>query len=414
MKTLIVDDEIVSRKKLQKIMEYLCDCVAVDNGEEALREAKSEKPPDLILLDIIMPGMTGYEVLGKLKEEPRTRDIPVIFLSAMDDKDDVIRGLQGGAVDYITKPFHAAEVKARVLNHLNLKRMSEDLKAQNITLEKQVQEIQDKTELLRQKDIQLLEMDRIAGIGTLAAGIAHEINNPLGFLKSSLDFLLKSTNMMIDAIHYWDDKPVPEPLLTEYRKFLDDKNFNHLTETKDKRFERIQRGIERIMKIVNSLRSFSRVDMAVVEDLDINRSIDEAVDILSTQDSGNIEFVKEFAGLPTITCSPNELNQCLLHVIKNAVDAVAGKGVIRISTAYDDAGKEITIQVTDNGIGMSPEVLRQAFHPFFTTKPVGSGTGVGLSLTERIIKSHDGTIRIDSIEGQGTTVTMTLPVRGEG
>ena len=189
MKTLVVDDELVSRKKLEKIMQSLGECEPVENGEDALKIAMTENPPDLILLDIMMPGMGGYEVCKRLKAAPETKDIPVIFLSAMDDKADIIQGLEMGAVDYITKPFHKAEVKARALTHLSLKKMREGLYAQNIILERQVKEIQEKTEQLRQKDLQLIEMDRIAGIGTLAAGIAHEINNPLGFVKSSVGFL---------------------------------------------------------------------------------------------------------------------------------------------------------------------------------------------------------------------------------
>ena len=173
-------------------MENLGDCAAAENGEDGLKIATSENPPDLILLDILMPGMDGYGVLERLQNIPRTKEIPVIFLSAMDEKRDVIRGLEMGAVDYITKPFHSAEVKARVRTHLSLK---------------------EKTEQLRQKDLQLIEMDRMAGIGTLAAGIAHEINNPLGFIKSSVGSLKKGLNKMIGVVKYWDDKPVSESLM---------------------------------------------------------------------------------------------------------------------------------------------------------------------------------------------------------
>ena len=389
MRILIIDDEFVSRKKLQKIMENLTECEAVERGEDGLKIALSENPPDLILLDIMMPEMDGYEVLEKLKDDPQTKGIPVIFLSALDEKEDIIRGLEMGAVDYIAKPFHKAEVKARVLTHLSLK---------------------EKTEQLRQKDLQLIEMDRIAGIGTLAAGIAHEINNPLGFVKSSAGFLKKSLDKMIEAARYWDDKPVPEPLLKDYHDYLARINFDHLTNSLDSRYDRVKRGIERIMKIVNSLKSFSKVDMEAAGKININKSIEEAIEILSTQDEKGIEFVKELREIPLIGCSPNEINQCLLHVLKNALDAIDQKGTIKITTSYDEKEDEVNVRIIDNGKGMSPRVLRQAQHPFFTTKPVGSGTGVGLSLTERIIKRHDGYINISSKENEGTTVTMTFSV----
>lgn len=413
MKILIVDDELVSRKKLEKIMESLGECESVENGEDALKIAMTENPPDLILLDIMMPGMGGYEVCKRLKAAPETKDIPVIFLSAMDDKADIIQGLEMGAVDYITKPFHKAEVKARALTHLSLKKMREDLYTQNIILESQVKEIQEKTDQLRQKDLQLIEMDRIAGIGTLAAGIAHEINNPLGFVKSSIGFLKKGMDKMVGALGYWDDKPVSEPLLKDYNDYLAQINFEHLTGSLDTKFDRIQRGIERIMKIVNSLRSFSRLDMEAIGKIDINQSIEDAVEILSTQDAKDVELIKELQEVPLMKCSPNEINQCLLHVLKNALDAVDHKGIIKMMTSYNEDENQTIVRIVDNGKGMSPEVLRQALNPFFTTKPVGSGTGTGLSLTERIIKRHGGMINVSSKEGEGTTVTMTLPVDGE-
>ncbi len=410
MKILIVDDELVSRRTLQKLMDSFGQCDAVENGEEALKIATSESPPDLILLDIMMPGMDGYEVCEKLKADPQTKEIPVIFLSANTEIEDIIRGFELGAVDYITKPFHKTEVKARAQTHLSLKEMREELHAQNIVLERQIEEIQEKTEELRQKDLQLIEMDRIAGIGTLAAGIAHEINNPLGFLKSSMGSVKKGVDKMVAAVKYWDDKSVPEPLMNGYKEYLAETNLDHIIESLDARFDRIKRGIERIMKIVNSLKSFSRLDMETVGKLDINKSIEDAVDVLSTEEVKDVEFVKELVEVPLVECSGNEINQCLLHVLKNALDAVAPAGTIKMTTSYNDKEDQIIVRIADNGKGMSPEEARQALNPFFTTKAVGSGTGVGLSLTETIIKRHGGMIDLSSTEGEGTMVTMTLPV----
>ena len=389
MRILIIDDEFVSRKKLQKIMENLTECEAVERGEDGLKIALSENPPDLILLDIMMPEMDGYEVLEKLKDNPQTKDISVIFLSALDEKKDIIRGLEMGAVDYISKPFHRAEVKARVLTHLSLK---------------------EKTEQLREKDLQLIEMDRLVGIGTLAAGIAHEINNPLGFVKSSAGFLKKSLDKMIGAVRYWDDRPIPEPLLKDYNDYLAQIHFDHLANTVDTKYDRIQRGIERIMKIVNNLKGFSRVNMETFGKIDINKSIEEVLEIISLQDIKDVEFIREFGEVPLMDCSPKEINQCLLHILKNALDAIDQEGTIKITTFCDEKKDEVSIRIIDNGKGMSPEVLRQAQNPFFTTKPVGSGTGIGLSLTERITKRHGGKINITSKEDEGATVTMTFSV----
>lgn len=413
MKVLIVDDELVSRMKLQKIMESFGECKLAENGEDALKIAMSENSPDIIFLDIEMPGMDGYEVCRRLKADPKIKDIPVIFLTAHTEIESVTRGFELGAVDYITKPFYKAEVKARARTHLSLKKMREDLYKKNVILENQVKEIREKTEQLREKDLQLLEMDRVAGIATLAAGIAHEINNPLSFVKSSIGFIKKSVDKMVGAARYWDDKPVSEPLRKDYKDYLTQINFDHAATSLGEKFDRIKKGIERIMKIVNSLRSFSRVDREEIGKIDINKSIEDAIEILSVQELEDMKFVKELQEAPLMECSANAINQCLLHTIQNAIDAVDGSGIIKIISSYNEKENQILVKIIDNGKGMSSEVIRQAFNPFFTTKAVGSGTGVGLSMTERIIKRHGGKINISSKEGEGTTVTMLLPVIGE-
>lgn len=283
----------------------------------------------------------------------------------------------------------------------------EDLIRFNQDLEKQVK---DKTGQLREKDIQLLEMDRIAGIGTLAAGIAHEINNPLSFVKSSINFVKKGVGKLVGTSKFWDDQPVPEPIMKSYKEYLSQINFEYLINSLDDKFNSIKNGIERIMQIVVNLKSFSRVDKENIGKIDINKSIEEAVKIITSKDLENVEFVKEFQGIPLIDCSPNDIHQCLLHIIQNAVDAVEDNGIIKVSSLHDKEDEQVVIKIIDNGKGMSPEVIRQAFNPFFTTKPVGSGTGVGLSIIERIIKRHGGKIDLSSKENFGTTVTMTLPV----
>jgi signal transduction histidine kinase len=412
LKVLVVDDELVSRKTLQKLMESIGECQAVACGEDALEAVGQANLPDLILLDLLMPGIDGYEVCEQLKADPRTKDIPVIFLSAQTKVEDKTRGFELGAVDYVTKPFHKEEVKARVQTHLSIKKMREELLAKNVVLNEQLDEIQEKTDQLRQKDLQLIEMDRAAGIGTLAAGIAHEINNPLSFIKSSVGFLKKSLDKMVGAVRYWDDKPVEEALLKGYQEHLAEINFDHVSTSLDKKFTSIQNGITRIMKIVDSLKVFSKLDTEDIAKVAINQSIEEVIEILNIQESKEVEFVKEFGETPLIECYPKDINQCLLHVIKNALDSLDTTGTIKIVTSHDAGEEMISIRITDNGKGMSPETLQQAFTPFFTTKPVGSGTGVGLSLTERIIKRHGGRIDISSKEGEGTTVTITLPVVG--
>ncbi len=412
MKILIVDDEFVSRMTLQNLLASLGECTTVESGEDALMVALSDNPPDLILLDILMPGIDGFEVCKRLKAASQTKDVPVIFLSANTEVEDKTRGIELGAVDYITKPFHKAEVKARVRTHLSIKKMREDLREKNITLERQVDEIREKTELLREKDLQLIEMDRISGIGTLAAGIAHEINNPLGFLKSTLGTLNKNVDKMRDALGYWKDKPATDPLVQGYLEYVAAINLDRVVNSLDEKFDRATRGLTRIMDIVNSLKRFSGIDMEPLAQIDINNNITEILKVAPNQEEKKIEIVTQLQDeLPLIECAPYEINQCLLQLLKNAVDALDKTGNIKITSEWRRKDAQIVIRIVDSGRGMSPEVLRQAFNPFFTTKPVGSGTGVGLSLTERIIKRYGGMIQLESTAGLGTTATIKLPVK---
>lgn len=413
MKILIVDDEFVSRMTLQNLLASLGECTTVESGEDALMVALSDNPPDLILLDILMPGIDGFEVCKRLKAASQTKDVPVIFLSANTEVEDKTRGIELGAVDYITKPFHKAEVKARVRAHLSIKKMREDLREKNITLERQVDEIKEKTELLREKDLQLIEMDRISGIGTLAAGIAHEINNPLGFLKSTLGTLNKNVDKMRDALGYWKDKPATDPLVQGYLEHVAAISLDRVVNSIDEKFDRADRGLTRIMDIVNSLKRFSGIDMEPMAQIDINNSITEILKVAPNQEEKKVDIVTQLRKLPLIECAPYEINQCLLQLLKNAFDALNNEGTIKITSEWRHEDAQIVIRIIDSGRGMSPEVLRQAFNPFFTTKPVGSGTGVGLSLTERIIKRYGGMIQLESTEDRGTTATIKLPVSAQ-
>ncbi|MBF0231715.1 MAG: response regulator [Desulfamplus sp.] len=372
-------------------------------------EDKAKALPDLILLDIEMPGMDGFEVCSILKQQPLSRDIPVIFISGNIDPDDITKGFEVGAIDYVTKPYNPAELKARLKTHYSLKSYSDTVTRNNILLKDQLHEIKEKTEQIRQKDMQLLMMDRIAGIGTLAAGVSHEINTPLGVIKSGVGKLKKDLRRLIESLEFWSKQPVSNFNPEEYITYLEKINFSQISNFQEERTERIDRNIQKIMKIVNSLKSLSRVDMGHIGQIDINNCINDALDIIKPSDKF-IHFDTVFNGdIPKIECRPDEINQCLLHIIKNAIDAVTDSGKITITTDYISDRNIISISIADNGVGMSEESLSRAFLPFFTTKPVGSGTGVGLSISEHIIKNHNGTISLQSTEGKGTTVIIELP-----
>ncbi|KWT82792.1 ATP-binding protein [Candidatus Magnetominusculus xianensis] len=262
--------------------------------------------------------------------------------------------------------------------------------------------------ILRKQELQLIELDRTESLTTLAAGIAHEINNPLSFIKASVSSIQRNLSKVEQFIKQCGilQKPPSDEELSQQLNSLSMMNTKIATSNK---------GIERIMEVVNGLRTFSRLNKSDVEEVDINKCIDEA---LSLCVDNRVTILKEYAQLPPYLCESRAINQCLYHILQNAFQAVQAvkdigtqQPTIRIVTSQAGTeGEIVQIKIEDNGIGMSEDAVKRAFVPFFTTKEVGSGKGLGLSMVEGIISRHNGTIKLESIEGEGTTVTISLPI----
>ncbi|MBF0553566.1 MAG: ATP-binding protein [Nitrospirae bacterium] len=263
--------------------------------------------------------------------------------------------------------------------------------------------------ILRKQELKLIELDRTESLTTLAAGIAHEINNPLSFIKSSVSSFQKN---LANIEHF-----IRHSLLT--RDFLSSEQIESSSHQKNIldaisimkfKINSSNKGIERIMEIVNGLRTFTRLNKTDIEEVDMNKCIDEALSMRININS-MVTIVKEYAQLPLYLCESRSMNQCFYHIIDNAVQAVNDNGTIRIVTSATGVeGKLIQIRIEDNGVGMPEDAVKQAFVPFFTTKEVGSGKGLGLAMADGIIKRHGGKISIESTEGKGTAITILLPL----
>jgi len=259
--------------------------------------------------------------------------------------------------------------------------------------------IQDITEHHRNRD-QLIQSDKLAAIGTLAAGVAHEINNPIGYINSNLNTMGKYLNKIVK---FFDDNKAKDSEDNEYIKEIIDDFNNAVDESKE--------GTERVKKIVADLKSFSRVDRAEKENTDINDGIKSTLNIVWNELKYNCKMEKEFGDLPDLFCMPNQLNQVFMNLLINAGQSITDKsGLIKIKTWADD--NNIYVSIKDNGCGISEKSLKKIFEPFFTTKEVGKGTGLGLSLVFDIIKKHNGKIDVKSEVGVGTEFIITLPLEG--
>lgn len=307
-----------------------------------------------------------------------------------------------------------------------LRRLNEELE-QEITertrAEKQLQEYAEdlagsNSELLQAYDklkkaqTQLLQQDKMASIGQLAAGVAHEINNPMGFIISNLGSLgrymekLKCYMAATEQLVAGCNESVRELLLEERKKFKIDRVYSELPDMIGESLD----GAERVRKIVQDLKSFSRIDKLTHCYADINDGVESTLSIVWNELKYKAAVRREYGELPRVWCNPGQLNQVFMNVLINAVHAIDSQGEILIRTWSE--GDEVGIVISDTGSGIAPEDLPHIFEPFFTTKEAGKGTGLGLAIAYDIIAGkHGGRIEVESEVGKGTTFTITLPVK---
>lgn len=261
-------------------------------------------------------------------------------------------------------------------------------------------ELESANQAIKDAQVQLIQSEKMAALGNLVAGVAHEINTPLGSINSNADLSRRAIEIVHQYLRECGERP--GELLPERVKqaigILVEANSTTLTAT------------QRIVGIVRSLRNFARLDEAELKEVDIHEGIESTITLTYHEFKNRIEIVRDFGDLPKVSCYPTQMNQVFMNILINAIHAIANKGTITITTRR--AGENITISFADTGHGISPEHLKRIFDPGFTTKGVGVGTGLGLSIVYKIIRLHEGRIDVTSEVGKGTTFTITLPIKG--
>ena len=428
---LIVDDNPTNIKVLSgAIADSGWEILVAIDCESAIEQAEYAKP-DLILLDVMMPGVNGFETCNKLKQNSATHEIPIIFMTALTDTVDKVKGLSLGAVDYITKPFQTEEVLARVNVHLKMHFLHKQLAEQKNNLEKRVEErteeLQTALKELQESQLQLVQTEKMSALGELVAGVAHEINNPISFIDGNLEFMEENISDIIKHFHlYQKDYPNPE---LDISKNAENIELDILIKEIPQMISSMKIGVERIGNISTSLRNFSRSDNQSKVAYDIHEGIDSTLLILKYRLQGNnkrpqIEVIKNYGNLPLIDCYSSQINQVFMNIISNSIDALdddnsqfsykekkKNPGRIFINTEFNDKNQKITISFKDNGSGIPDDILKNIFEQFFTTKNVGKGTGLGLSISKQIIEEkHQGKLICNSLLGEGTELSIELPV----
>ncbi len=289
------------------------------------------------------------------------------------------------------------------------KTLAEKLAASNEALHRQQQELALAHDTLKQSQAQILQQEKMASVGQLAAGVAHEINNPMGFIASNLSSLAKYLERLSEFIRALEKKlpsDTPDEELAALRKKL---KIDYILEDSQHLVAESLDGADRVKKIVQGLKNFSRIDQAERLPSDINECLDTTLNIIWNELKYKCEVKKEYGELPLTVCNPQQLNQMFMNLLVNAAQAIETRGEIRIKTWGDQDW--IYTSISDTGSGIPQDKIKRIFEPFYTSKEVGKGTGLGLSIVyDIVVKNHHGDIQVESVEGQGTTFTVKIPV----
>jgi len=287
-----------------------------------------------------------------------------------------------------------------------------ELTAANKELAAEQEELKALLKKVEDAQNQLLQSEKMAAIGQLAAGVAHEINNPIGFVNSNLGTLSGYVDTLLELVDAYEQlNPAAARAGDQIAAIKAEADFDYLRDDVRALLSESRDGLARVKKIVQDLKEFSHVDEAEWQDADLNEGIESTLNVVWAELKYKAEVVREFARLPPVRCIAAQVNQVFMNLLVNAAQAIDGHGTITVRSGC--TGDQAWVEVSDTGKGMSPEVQKRMFEPFFTTKPVGKGTGLGLSLSyDIIVKRHGGHFDVSSTSGKGTTIRVWLPVAG--
>jgi len=387
---LVVDDDALNLKVLKGFLTL--DGFAVlqaESGAEALQHLATA-PVDLVVLDVRMPLMDGYEVCRRIRADPARARMPVIFLTAdQADERRELQGLDAGGDEYLHKPISRRMLAARVRNLLRL-----------ADAEREQQLLQ-----------QIAHSEKLAAIGQVAAGVAHEVNNPLSFVLSNLDSLRAYFEDVKAVIHAWRESPDAGQAMEKrvgLQQVIDD-----ITPLLDETMH----GGRRVRAIVQELKSFSRHDEAPMEPVDLADVARSTLLLTERELSGRATLVKALEPAAIARAPRQKLHQVALNLVVNAMQAVearplppGGRHTIELRTRT--VGDMAELEIRDTGVGIPDANLKRIFDPFFTTKPVGVGTGLGLSVCALVAERAGGTIEVTSTVGVGSSFTVRIPKVG--
>ncbi len=395
MKILIAEDDAVSRRLLQSYLQkWGYEVTTAQDGAEAWRLFEGGLFP-MVITDWMMPELDGPGLLRRIRLSQQPGYVYAILLTAKSQKVDLVEGMEAGADDFLTKPFDREELRVRLRAGERIIRLEHNLRETKATL---------------------IETEKLASVGRLAAGVAHEINNPLSFVFNNLAVLRRD---VLDAMRVLDkyregraslERTEPE-IAAQAARLEEEIDLPYLRGNLSQLFESSEEGLRRVRDIVQNLRDFARLGEAEFKDVDFNAALRSTLEALRHElDKKAIRVETEFQDVPPAACHAGKINQAFLNILLNAIQASEREGLIEVRTRPDGEGA-IIVEIEDHGGGIRPEHLPHIFEPFFTTKPVGAGTGLGLSVSYGVVHDQGGTIEVESVVGKGSLFRIRLPLK---
>lgn len=378
------------------------------------------------------------EIVGKSDYDFFDREVADRF------REDEQQALQSGeplskeeaSYDANGRPIHLHTTKSPILDSetgqvvglvgisrdiTEIKRAREELVAQAANLKAQKEELSTTLEQLKQAQSKLVQSEKMASLGVLTAGIAHEINNPINFVYAGVNSMAKDfedVKRVVEDMKALAQAPEPAAAIAQLEALRQDAGFDEAFEALEETLKDIKLGATRISAIVAGLSKFSRMGKEDFQFANIHEEVESALVLLRNKYKSHIKIERDYAQrLPAVECCPGKLSQAFMNILSNAIDAIDAKsegnagGVITIATRAQ--GDAVTLSIKDNGTGMSESVRSKIFDPFFTTKAVGKGIGLGMAITHSIIQDHEGQLAVETEEGDGSEFTLTLPVQHE-
>ncbi|GAA5504994.1 response regulator [Novipirellula caenicola] len=404
MKVLVAEDSSVSRMLLvNHLRRWDYTVVEAVDGEQAWHLFQ-EQSFSLVLTDWIMPNMDGLDLIRRIRSSKHAGYCYLILLTSKSEKEDLVTAMESGADDFLVKPCDQEELRVRLREGERIIRLEQELAEQN--------------RQLRETQAALVESEKLASLGQLAAGMAHEINNPIAFVTNNLAVLRRDLSDMVRLVDKYEEirpfiQGAPPELIQQLGELQQDCDIAWLREHLPQLLQSSTEGLSRVRDIIMNLRDFARLDQASEDQLNLRAAIESTLQVLNLPiQEKQIQIHTQLDSDATLQCRPDKIHQVIYNIVLNAIQASEQGAVVNVRLTRQPDW--IYIEVQDYGCGMDTQTKNSVFEPFFTTKPVGTGTGLGMAVSYAVVRDHGGSITIESELGQGTTVHIKLPRADQG